>query len=82
MKRIILLGILVATLTGCTDPKRATRVLNQQGFSDIQMTGYRFFICDKNDTFSTGFKAISPSGSDVTGAVCEGWLKGATVRFD
>ena len=80
MKKFLLLAaVLVA---GCTAQNTAKRVLAQQGYSDVRITGYRLFMCAESDDFSTGFEATSPSGVRVTGAVCSGWLKGATVRFD
>lgn len=61
---------------------RAKRVLEDQGYTDVEITGWRPFMADRNDTFSTGFKAISPSGAKVTGAVTGGFLKGSTIRLD
>ena len=69
-------------LAGCSDDKVTRRVLADNGYTDIQTTGYSWLSCDsKSDTFSTGFKAKSPNGREVKGAVCSGWLKGATIRF-
>ena len=81
MKRLLFVGGLIA-LSGCTSASSATRALQDAGYRDIQMTGYRWFLCDEKDTFSTGFSAIGPSGRRVTGAVCAGFLKGNTIRFD
>ena len=84
MKRLILLILIAASIlvSGCTKPDGTQRVLKQQGFTDIQITGYRPFMCSDRDTFCTGFTAKGPNGDRVSGAVCSGWLKGATVRFD
>lgn len=32
--------------------------------------------------YVTGFRAATPSGETVSGAVGSGWLKGSTIRFD
>jgi len=85
--RIIVAVAVIAVLVlvfphGCIQPDKTRRVLSQQGYTDIEITGWRPFTADKNDTFSTGFKAKSPNGSVVTGAVTSGWLKGSTVRMD
>lgn len=61
-------------------PDEASRVLRQSGYSEIEITGWRPF--SGRDTFSTGFKAMSPSGEAVTGVVTSGWFKGSTVRLD
>lgn len=81
MKRFIF-AVAFLALAGCTDSTKATRVLEQQGFKEINITGYSPFACSDSDTFSTGFEATSPNGSRVRGTVCSGILKGATVRFD
>lgn len=74
--------LLVGLLAGCTRSDHAVQILAKQGYSHIQITGWRPFACDKNDTFATGFRAINMAGQEVTGVVCEGILKNATIRFD
>jgi hypothetical protein len=69
-------------LRGCTDEDGARRVLQQNGYKDITITGYRFGMGGEHDTYVTGFEATSPSGSRVSGAVCSGLFKGSTIRFD
>jgi hypothetical protein len=65
------------------DRKGATEVLEAQGYTQVQITGYRWFIGDKGDFYHTGFKAKSPNGTPISGAVTKGLLfKGATIRFD
>jgi hypothetical protein len=81
MKRIALILVLVA-LAGCTDETAARKALAASGFTDVKITGYSYFGCDKHDTFSTGFEARGPNGQFAEGVVCSGWMKGATIRFD
>jgi len=69
-------------LSACTNSSDTISVLSSQGYKDIQTTGYSFFACSKDDTFSTGFTATSPTGSRVEGTVCSGLLKGSNVRFN
>lgn len=69
------------TLTGCTDAPKATRTLEQAGYTDIETRGYSFFGCGEDDTFRTKFTAKNPAGQKVDGVVCSGWLKGGTIRF-
>ena len=70
-------------LTACTNADSARRVLEENGYSDIQMTGYRFFMCGKEDFYHSGFAAKGPTGRSVSGVVCQGLLfKGSTIRFD
>ena len=42
----------------------------------------QLFGCSEDDTFSTKFSATNAKGERVGGAVCSGWLKGSTIRFD
>jgi len=79
--KLILLS-LALLLTSCTDRDGATRTLQQQGYRDIEITGYRPFMKSEDDTYSTGFEATSPAGFRVTGAVTGGLLKGNTIRLD
>ena len=81
MKKVLLVASLLA-LSACSDANHARRVLEQNGYEVLEVGGHAFFSCGKDDTFATSFKAKSPNGSIVTGAVCSGWFKGATIRFD
>ena len=83
----VVIGIIVVlffaiSLQGCTDKEGAMRVLQQNGYKDITITGYRWGMGGEKDTYVTGFEATSPSGSRVSGAVCSGIFKGSTIRFD
>ena len=82
MKRIALMVLALAALAGCTDEPGARKALAGAGFKDVSVTGYTLWGCDEKDTFHTGFEARGPSGQFVTGVVCSGWMKGATIRFD
>lgn len=67
--------------TACTDEQRTHETLRKSGFTDIQTTGYDFFSCSDEDTFSTAFVATNPKGERVEGAVCCGIFKNCTIRF-
>lgn len=56
MKKLIAI-IAIASLAGCSAPERAKRVLDNSGYTEIEITGYSPFSCGKDDTFSTGFRA-------------------------
>lgn len=66
----------------CSSSNDAINALKANGFTDIQTDGHAFFACSKDDTFSTKFTAKNKDGQKVKGAVCSGWLKGATIRYD
>ena len=86
MKKLINTSLLVLSLmflTSCTNTKNAKRVLEISGYTNIEMTGYRFFGCSGDDEdFHDGFKAKAPNGEIVTGVVCSGVYKGSTIRLD
>lgn len=83
MNARLLIALLVGlVLVGCTSAKDATKALTSAGFKDIEITGYDYLACSDDDTFRTGFKAVGPTGKHVEGAVCSGWFKGATIRFE
>ena len=66
----------------CTDPKGASEALQNEGFDNVQMTGYRVWGCSDDDDFHTGFTATNAKGRPVSGVVCSGFLKGSTIRYD
>ena len=69
-------------LAACSDAPSAERALDNLGFKDVKVTGYRIWGCGEEYTFHTGFEAVNPNGKIVTGVVCSGWLRGSTVKFD
>lgn len=81
MKNILFI-IMILCLFSCTDEDKATRILKEQGYTEIKITGYSPFACSEDDVYSTGFKAKSVSGNYVKGTVCTGLLKGSTIRLD
>lgn len=65
----------------CTAPEWSRVALTSQGFTDIQMGGYMWFACGRDDGFSTSFAAKNTLGQRVEGVVCCGLLKSCTVRW-
>jgi hypothetical protein len=58
-------------------------VLEQNGFTNVTITGWRPFAKSEKDWYSTGFSATNvTTGKQVTGAVTSGVFKGNTIRFD
>jgi major membrane immunogen (membrane-anchored lipoprotein) len=84
MKNLLIAIILILTtlITSCTSPDSTTRIVSDAGYTNVQTTGYRIFGCSDDDTFRTGFQAISANGKKVSGVVCGGILKGSTIRLD
>lgn len=79
MKKLALLALLMS----CTDNARTVEVLEAEGYSWIETTGWST-SCSDDDTYCTGFVATSPDKQHtVRGAVgCgQGCGKGCTVRI-
>lgn len=66
----------------CTQKDKTVQLLEQQGYKEVKITGWRPFMAADSDSFSTGFEAKAPNGQKVTGAVTGGLMKGSTIRFD
>lgn len=82
IKTLIAALAVAAALTACSSRSEAERAVTALGFTDVKTTGYRLFGCSEDDNFHTGFEATDKNGKRVTGVVCSGFLKGATVRID
>ena len=68
---------------GLEDAKGATKTLQDQGYTDIQTKGRAWFTCGKYYLWHTKFEATNPAGTQKTsGVVCNGILKGSTIRFN
>lgn len=80
MKKRLLVLLAVFTL-GCTDESGSRTALVSAGYSNIHLTGYRWFGCGEDDGYHTGFTATNPAGVRVSGVVCCGLMKGCTIRF-
>lgn len=80
MKTIITI-LIITFLTGCTEKENAERILKNDGFTDIKITGYNFFACSKDDNYHTGFIA-KKGDKEIEGTVCSGlFFKNYTIRF-
>lgn len=83
MKKILFVLPVVALLSSCgVNVENATRVLESQGLTNVQITGFSLMGCGKDDSFASNFTAVGANGKEVNGTVCAGWFKGITVRFD
>lgn len=81
MKHIIFSLMLVLPLSSCTDEPTATRILSQEGYEEITLTGYQWLACGRDDFFHTGFVAIK-NNKAIEGTVCSGlFFKNATIRY-
>jgi len=78
--KVALIALIALTLSGCTDGSATRQALAEAGFTDIQVDGFAWLQCGKDDTYATAFRAKGPTGVPVAGAVCCGLFKGCTIR--
>jgi len=81
MIKFILTVILSVFIISCTNESSARKILANQGYTNIRITGYDWFACGRDDIYATGFIATSQAGKEVEGCICEGFFKNATIRF-
>lgn len=82
---VLLLIIVILMLTGCDGKADAKRVLEEEGYTQVEMTGYRWTGCSEDDFYHEGFKATTVAGRRVSGVVCGGnslFGKSWTIRRD
>lgn len=88
MKIKIAAIILCILLVSCTANEDSTiRILENEGYTNISLTGYDWFGCGKEDISSVKFTAekynpYTKESNTVTGTVCKGVLKGYTIRYE
>ena len=81
MIKFLIAVLVIISLSGCTDKETTERILKNDGFSNITITGYNFFACSKDDIYHTGFIA-KKGDKKIEGTVCSGLIfKNSTIRF-
>jgi hypothetical protein len=81
VKYILILAAFI--LTSCTNAENSRRILEDAGYTGVEIKGYSVFGCSDDDVYHDKFTAISAAGRPVTGVVCGGYLfKGATIRLN
>ncbi len=65
------------------DESRVRNTLSSMGFKDASLRPASWTVCGKDDSLfsSNDFTATNPLGTQVSGTVCCGFMKGCTVRF-
>lgn len=67
---------------GCEDKPKAATVLDNEGYTEVTFTGYKWGACADSDNYHTGFRAKNREGKVVEGVVCCGaFLKSCTIRY-
>jgi len=83
MRTTLLITFISLLFIGCTNKDGAEKAIKQAGYHPIKVGGYGFFDCSEDDVFRTRFKAYSQDSTMIVeGCVCQGILKGKTIRVD
>lgn len=82
MKNKIILIASSLLLLSCSAPDRTRSILEQDGYTNIEIKGYSIFACSEDDVFKTAFEATNTAGNRVSGVVCCGLFKSCTIRRD
>ena len=78
-----ILLILPAALGACdVSLSDATRALSATGITNIQIGGHAWLQCSKHDAYSVTFTGTGANGQPISGAICQGFFKGITIRYD
>ena len=78
----LVLGAALMLASCGVNPSTATRALEAQGMTDVQIEGFSWLGCGREDSLASNFIAKGANGATVTGQVCQGLFKGTTVRYD
>ena len=79
--KILMVLVACIFIFGCTNESGAKNALDNEGYTQIQITGWSPFHCGDRDLTSTGFRAMNARGKPVSGVVCCGILKNCTIRW-
>ncbi|MNB61155.1 hypothetical protein D3C87_1076710 [compost metagenome] len=83
IKLTITLLICAAALiskAGYTNPSAATKLLMEEGYTDIQIKGRTFFGCGNMEFWRTRFEAKNSRGIRAHGVVCKGLTSDAVIH--
>lgn len=83
---LVILGGLLFGIGSCSngcvaDESQVRNVLQDEGYSNIQLKGYKWFACSEDDWTHEEFSATNINGRLVRGTVCCGIFKDCTVRI-
>jgi hypothetical protein len=81
MKTLIAILLCSILLTACSGASTSRVLLEEQGYSNVEIQGYNVFACSEDDFYRYNFTATNPNGKPVKGVVCSAPLKGSTIRF-
>lgn len=79
MVAVVLAAVAFAVDVGYADPVGATRHLEDEGYTDIQITGRQYTGCG-NNLYRTAFVAKNSRGIKVHGLVCKGVFDAAVIK--
>lgn len=81
MKTFITILLCILFLSACDGSNTSLTVLEEQGYSNVEIKGFNVFACSEDDMYRYNFTAQNVNGKQVRGVVCSSPLKGSTIRF-
>ena len=81
MKTLIAIVLCTILLSSCSGASTSEILLEEQGYTNVEITGFNVFACSEDDMYRYNFTATNPNGKRVKGVVCSAPLKGSTIRF-
>lgn len=76
---LVLVGVSLVVSVGYSDPVGATKHLEEEGYTDIQITGRQYTGCG-NNLYRTTFIAKNSRGIKVHGLVCKGVFDASVIK--
>ena len=81
MKTLIAIVLCAILLSSCSGASTSEILLEEQGYTNVEITGFNLFACSEDDLYRYNFTATNSNGKQVKGVVCSAPLKGSTIRF-
>lgn len=82
MKNLFVILFCILFLSACSVvPDSSRSILEEQGYTDVEITGVNLFSCSDDDMFRYNFTALNSNGKHIKGVVCSAPFKGYTIRY-
>ena len=81
MKTLIAIFLCSVLLSSCSGVSTSEILLEEQGYTNVEIKGFNPFACSQDDFYRYNFTATNQNGKQVKGVVCSAPLKGSTIRF-
>lgn len=77
---LLICAAAIISKLGYADPTNTTKLLMEDGYTDIQIKGRTFLGCGGLEFFRTRFEAKNSRGIHAKGVVCKGLTSDAVIH--